>query len=413
MLIVKFAVAATAAWLVMAPMGAAETLRQNDGPAEFPPPDFQGRQYIDSEGCVYLRAGYAGQVTWVPRVSRGRKVLCGFKPTFAKAQPAPTPAPATTAPRRAKAPGAPLPTVAQTAAPPKVDAARPSRAAAKPAPETTRKVANTPPPSPRPYRATQGDPSTVCPNAGAFSRRYINDGTRYPVRCGPQAAAPSAAAPVPAPKVQARPKGQARAQQAATAPRTAAAAKPAPRVAVQRPAQVAIPKGYKPLWTDDRLNPNRGRGTAAGKAAMDLVWTQTVPRRLIDTSTGRDVTGRYAHLEYPYTDYAQQKAHLATKGRAAPEPAGTRVSTKGRSPASARPASHRYVQVGAFGDPANARAAIARLQAMGLPVSAGTAHSKGKALKVIYAGPFQRQDRLVSAHAKLRRSGYPGAILRR
>lgn len=42
-----------------------------------------------------------------------------------------------------------------------------------------------------------------------------------------------------------------------------------------------IPKGYRLAWTDDRLNPYRGVGTPRGEAAMRLIWTDDVPRRLV------------------------------------------------------------------------------------------------------------------------------------
>ena len=52
--------------------------------------------------------------------------------------------------------------------------------------------------------------------------------------------------------------------------------------AVMPPGQAfRIPPGFKAAWTDDRLNPRRGQGTSSGEAAMNRVWSATVPRRLL------------------------------------------------------------------------------------------------------------------------------------
>ena len=67
-----------------------QTLRDAIPPAELPPSSFSGGQFVDSRGCVFIRAGFDGTVQWVPRVTRDGSQICGLQPTFGAGN---TPAP--------------------------------------------------------------------------------------------------------------------------------------------------------------------------------------------------------------------------------------------------------------------------------------------------------------------------------
>lgn len=74
--------------VALAPAGPmAQTLDQIEAPAEQPPSDFEGGTYVDSLGCVFLRAGVGGEVNWVPRVNAQRKPICGETPTLGGSAP--------------------------------------------------------------------------------------------------------------------------------------------------------------------------------------------------------------------------------------------------------------------------------------------------------------------------------------
>ncbi len=147
------------------------------------------------------------------------------------------------------------------------------------------------------------------------------------------------------------------------------------------------PKGYKLAWSDDRLNPLRGVGTAQGQAQQDQVWTRTVPAALV----------------------AEQPQARAAATRA---PATTVTVSTMSAPQAPVATSRAYVQVGTFGLPSNADGAKARLAALGFPVSTSKITRQGKLLQIVYAGPFGSSADAQAALATARKAGFGDAILR-
>jgi hypothetical protein len=62
--------------------GSAAFARDLIRPAELPPQDYAGQQYVDSKGCLFLRAGSeGGKTVWLPRVTREGASICGYPPS--------------------------------------------------------------------------------------------------------------------------------------------------------------------------------------------------------------------------------------------------------------------------------------------------------------------------------------------
>ncbi|MCD1627083.1 MAG: SPOR domain-containing protein [Paracoccaceae bacterium] len=417
-------------------------------PAEFPPASFTGTQYVDSRGCIFVRAGIGGATAWVPRVTSSRQNLCGATPTFANGAPPQT---ATTA-QAAIPPGAILITRPQTptarptaeARPAQVVAPQPARVAATPprvaAPSQPRTVnARMAPQAPviieRPGRPMQTIASiTTPPTIGKAAQAQpqtpvANRCAAAGVRCGPQTQDPTGYRSGTGPIVATPGMVVRRSDLHRLDPQT----RIVPRHVAEAQAQVAganvVPKGYRPVWTDDRLNPLRAHGTVAGQKAMELVWTDTVPRRLIDRRTGRDMTAYNPNVVYPYTDLATQtragvlaarNITVSTSGRVHEQPKAkprqqvpvAQVTTRSTPQHAPHKLAARYVQVGAFANPANADGAIRRLQAAGLPVSTSNVTRKGTSMRVILAGPFASSGALSQGLGIARSAGFRDAFAR-
>lgn len=423
------ALAAVVGFSFAAQMSFAQIRADLAQPAEIPPSSYSGRQYVDSRGCIYIRAGIDGNVTWVPRVDRNRQVICGQSTSGGGNRVAETPAPQpkpvrTEAPEPAPAPvvaaPAPAPEPAPAPAPRRVvREATPPAAAPKP------RVVRKPAPAPKPgvvRRAEAPTPRIVIEEkpASAPARKVrkvvVGQYTDLPpntvlrskdgLRKGPVLVVDHSGKVVKTTddgvRIYAGDTGR---------KRVTGQTRIAPKRAYEKGASVhvPVPDGYEPAFKDGRHSRTRAHQTLDGRRKMLLIWSNTVPRKLIDQYTGEEVGAYFPELKYPYRSMKEQRAAMVSSRSEAPMAAPKKI----RRAAPSQPASHRYIQLGSFSSRARAEGAIRRLQGAGYPVAVNEYTTSGTHYWMVLAGPFQQQDRLTSALDHVRhRIGYRSASLR-
>lgn len=405
---------------------------QSGMPVNFPPASYEGRQFVDNSGCAFVRAGYDGNVTWVPRVTRARSQVCNQTPTFGGRTTVTAAAPAAPAPRAAPkqitldTPPAPAPSpvvrTSATSAPRVVTAPRP-------APQVVKAPASKPIAA-EPPRVVRRVPVTSAPVsakhvrvpmqqacAAGHTSRVVN-GKRIAIRCGPQAT----------PAVPVVRRGEAPAagknvyhnrsswQGSSLSPDTRIV--PRHLYEERQIAQTAhVPVGYKPAWEDDRLNPYRAVQTVQGYRDTQKAWTNQVPRRLITRANPTQPfpknlwTAKYRHTvkdpaiayrgtdPYPPTDvrvsYANQAEHRTAV-----------LSTKGSDNAKS------YVEIGVFSSAEKAQAAVSRLASAGLAVRAARVSHNGQTMQRLRVGPFADAASAQAGLSAVHSTGYAQAYIR-
>lgn len=176
-------------WATVLTVSAAQA-QSLSGPRENPPAGYKNAQYVDSRGCVYLRAGIGGRVSWVPRISTNRKALCDFPPTFGATQvTAAEPIAPGAVPNPPHAPSVAARSSSRVAMPMETVASLPraSTVAARPAPAPPPVVA-APAPQAAPRSTAPGvSQQSNCPSTSPYGARVILTGGNRALICSANA----------------------------------------------------------------------------------------------------------------------------------------------------------------------------------------------------------------------------------
>ena len=251
-------------------------------PAEVPPSAFNGRQYVDSAGCVFVRAGQGDVVAWMPRLTRSNEPLCGYAPTNIEA----TQRPETAAVTAASA----TPTATQLASVKEVTLVSAPRLGASNTSPVLIATATDVVMRPATRAACGATALRLGHRIGCDTASEDGSSNLVAIQIPPQTRnsthgleglnGKDLRRTAPARIVVA---SDATYSFSSGAQGTVIVGSVETAKRLSRDTQrIAVPRGYKEAWTDGRLNVFRGVGTDNGTSQMRRTWTESVPQRLIE-----------------------------------------------------------------------------------------------------------------------------------
>lgn len=337
-------------------------------PAEMPPPDFTAQQYIDSDGCVFMRVDRI----WHARIARDGSPICGYPPTLsARRTPGTGPAlfPQNEEPRAARIERtlveAIIPNLesGELAAPAGMGSASPGPGlGATPGPADRVQTANAPADPAAQQLGRMLDKTSAVRGALVGAHRAA----RLCALVGGEGAVPGAAG-----------------------------------TEICGP---ALPDADHALLRRNAGAPVAGAGTVA---TADAGARETGSASNAATNSPADRTAAANRgSAAARTDAARSAAAADPKQAARRAPPRQGI---GAGPGMIPPGA-RYVQIGAFNEPANAERAARQLVGMGLPVV--RSRTDKAAPQIIMVGPLDGREAIVRTIDRVRRAGYGDAYAR-
>lgn len=367
-------------------------LAQDMRPAETPPPDFFGRQYIDSRGCVFLRGDGDD---WQPRVSRDGTAVCGYPPTLSARGLDGKPRLRALDPNAGRSRAQLLEAaLSQTI----ITNALPGELTSD-----ARALETLPDMGPEPSPTGPARTLRAAVAAAPAVRQDMGGGLRPNLRLcellgydGKPAGAQAKIDPS---------QGYCKSLPASdlsmlsfTRPIGSSAEAPSPQ----------------PTVTPPRLA-KAGAVVVADKAPADKTTAAKTPASKTTADQSAKKPAQTPAVRQPQPAAAKPPA---SKTAVAAQPAGKTPAATGK-PAAARPAAPamipagaRYVQLGSFRQAQNADRAAQRVTALGYQALRGRDRVDGREVQFIMAGPFDDRESIVRALDAIRRAGYSDAFPR-